>query len=377
MTRSVLVTGARGFIGSNLVLHLQARPDVQVIAVQQETNLAEAVDQLTSEDIIFHLAGVNRPQNAEAFAAGNVELTRTLCSLLAERNIQPTLVLSSSIQAALDNPYGQSKRGAEEIVRGYGRDTGKALIYRLPNIFGKWARPNYNSVVATFCYNIANDLPIQVNDPSSPLSLLYVDDLISIWLGLVNGDLPIRDSEGYCDLPPAYGTTVGELAQTISALKASRESLVSERVGLGLTRALHATYLSYLRPEQFNYPLKTHADPRGQFVEMLKTQDSGQVSFFTCRPGITRGGHYHHSKTEKFLVVRGRGLFKFRHMATGETAQMETSDNHFEIVETVPGWTHDITNVGQEDMIVMLWANEIFDPQKPDTYQEPVVHANQ
>lgn len=377
MTRTVLVTGARGFIGSNLVLQLKARPEIQVIAVTEELEFAAAVDKLGSGDIVFHLAGVNRPPSPDAFEAGNVDLTRTLCRLLIERRIAPTLVLSSSTQAALENPYGLSKRQAEEIVRNYAREaSAQAVIYRLPNVFGKWARPNYNSVVATFCYNIANDLPIQINDPNASLSLLYVDDLMGAWLELAAGAHPRKDGDLYGELPRIFQSTVGELAETITAFKASRMSLVTEPVGEGLHRALHATYLSYLRPEQFSYPLTTHADPRGQFVEMLKTRDSGQVSFFTCRPGITRGGHYHHSKTEKFLVVRGHALFRFRHMATGETSQLETTDAKFEIVETVPGWTHDITNVGHEDMIVMLWANEIFDPSKPDTYQEPVLHGH-
>lgn len=377
MIRKVLVTGAHGFIGSNLVMHLRTRADFEVIPVGHDTDLDAAIAHLSSEDIVFHLAGVNRPIQVEDFAAGNAALTGMLCEKLAGRSIAPMLVLSSSIQAAQDNPYGISKRQGEDIVRHYGTlNPGHAVIYRLPNVFGKWARPNYNSVVATFCHNIANDLPVQVNDPKAPLSLLYVDDLVAAWLELAEGATARTDDELFGSPPPAYQTTVGGLADMLTAFKASRSSLITEPVGQGLLRALHATYLSYLRPEQFSYPLKTHTDPRGQFVEMLKTRDSGQVSFFTCRPGITRGGHYHHSKTEKFLVVRGHALFKFRHMATGETTQLETTDAKFEIVETVPGWTHDITNVGQEDMIVMLWANEIFDPSKPDTYQEPVLHGH-
>jgi len=374
--RTVLVTGASGFIGSNLMLHLGARPDIKVIAVRKEAEIDAAIEQLTSADIIFHLAGVNRPKTEDAFETGNAGLTELICSKLGSLEIAPTLVLSSSIQATLDNPYGRSKRLAEMALENYGkRHPGKSIIYRLPNVFGKWARPNYNSVVATFSYNVANGLPIQINDPSAAISLLYIDDLIALWMDLVDGVSPALDSNGFCTIPETYQTTVGELSEKLSAFKASRESLVTEPVGFGLDRALHATYLSYLRPEQFSYELTTHSDPRGQFVEMLKTRDAGQVSFFTCRPGITRGGHYHHTKTEKFLVVRGHALFKFRHMATGETAELSTSDSHFEIVETVPGWTHDITNVGQDDMIVMLWANEIFDQNNPDTYQEPVNHA--
>ena len=376
MTRSVLVTGARGFIGSNLVLHLKARSDLKVIAVRDFAELGPALAALTDDDVVFHLAGVNRPPDPQGFV-DNVSLTETLCASLAERGISPLLVFSSSIQAGLDNAYGASKRQAEDTVRSYGeRRPGRAIIYRLPNVFGKWARPNYNSVVATFCFNTANDLPIQVNDPAAPLSLLYIDDLVAEWLRLLDGSEPQRDQDGFAVVPDCYSTTVGALADAIAAIKLSRQSLVTERVGAGFERALHATYLSYLRPDQFSYALKTHADARGEFVEMLKTKDSGQISFFTARPGVTRGGHYHHTKTEKFLVVRGQALFRFRQMVTGEAHEARTSDASYEVVETVPGWTHDITNVGEEDMIVMLWANEIFDPQKPDTYQEPVAHAH-
>jgi UDP-2-acetamido-2,6-beta-L-arabino-hexul-4-ose reductase len=373
MARSVLVTGAGGFIGANLVLRLTARSDIQVLPVRKFEDLDAAIDRLGDDGIVFHLAGVNRPRDLSEFSIGNSSLTGQLLDRLEAKKVTPRLVFSSSTQAATETPYGVSKAQAERLIRSYAERTrSEAVIYRLPNTFGKWARPNYNSVVATFCYNIANHIPIRIDDPDAALSLLYIDDLIDAWMRLVEGQPFLLDAAGFGLVPSTYRTTVGELATSIRAIEASRRSLVTERVGQGLERALHATYLSYLAPTQFAYPLTVHDDPRGEFAEVLKTKDSGQFSFFTARPGVTRGGHYHNSKTEKFLVVRGKAIFRFRHMQTGDTYEIATSDTRYEIVETVPGWTHDITNVGEQDLIALLWANEIFDPEKPDTYQEPL-----
>jgi UDP-2-acetamido-2,6-beta-L-arabino-hexul-4-ose reductase len=258
-----------------------------------------------------------------------------------------------------------SKLAAEEALVALARDTcSPVYLYRLPNVFGKWSRPNYNSAVATFCHNIVNDLPIQINDPASPVRLVYVDDVVKDFLHLIDGRPAgvVRP-----EVSPVYTITVVELAEQIRAFKASRESMLTEAVGAGLTRALYSTYLSFLQPEQFSYAVPVHADTRGRFVEMLKTKDSGQFSFFTAHPGITRGGHYHHTKNEKFLVIQGKARFGFRHVVTGETSELFTDGERPEIVETVPGWSHDITNVGENEMIVMLWANEIFDRQHPDT----------
>ena len=245
-------------------------------------------------------------------------------------------------------------------------------MFRLPNVFGKWCKPNYNSVVATFCHNIARDLPIQINNPAAPLTLLYVDDVIGRFYQLLEGADPAVDAEGFATVAPQFTTTVGELARLIQSFRDSRNTLMTERVGTGLVRALYATYVSYLPVASFTYRVPQHGDPRGVFVEMLKTPDCGQFSFFTAHPGITRGGHYHHSKTEKFLVVKGEARFRFRHMQTGETHELVTSGAWAEIVETVPGWTHDITNIGSEEMVVMLWANEVFDRSKTDTYACPL-----
>jgi UDP-2-acetamido-2,6-beta-L-arabino-hexul-4-ose reductase len=245
-------------------------------------------------------------------------------------------------------------------------------IFRLPNVFGKWCKPNYNSAVATFCHNIARGLPIQVNDTAASVTLVYVDDVIARFVQLMDGADAATDAVGFATVAPQYSITVGELARQIQTFKDSRSTLVTERVGTGLVRALYATYVSYLPVEEFKYTVPQYADPRGVFAEMLKTPDCGEFSFFTAHPGITRGGHYHHTKTEKFLVIKGQARFKFRHMETGQVHELCTSGDVSTIVETVPGWTHDITNIGADEMVVMLWANEVFDRERPDTFTCPV-----
>jgi UDP-2-acetamido-2,6-beta-L-arabino-hexul-4-ose reductase len=283
------------------------------------------------------------------------------------------VVYSSSIQAKADNPYGQSKRAAEDALFAMQRNHGvPAHVFRLPNVFGKWCKPNYNSAVATFCHNIARDLPIQINDPASPVTLVYVDDVISRFLQLVDNADAAMDAEGFAIVAPQYTSTVGDLARLIQSFKDSRSTLMIERVGSGFIRALYATYVSYLPAEMFAYPVPQHGDTRGVFVEMLKTPDCGQFSYFTAHPGVTRGSHYHHTKTEKFLVIKGQARFKFRHMQTEETHELVTQGDKAEIVETVPGWTHDITNIGDDEMVVMLWANELFDRVRPDTFASKV-----
>ena len=245
-------------------------------------------------------------------------------------------------------------------------------LFRLANVFGKWCRPNYNSVVATFCHNVAHNLPIQINDSQAALTLVYIDDVIEHFVKIMDGAETSTGDDGFATVKPQYDTTVGELARLILAFRDSRRSLVTERVGAGLVRALYSTYVSYMPVESFAYDLPQHADQRGVFVEMLKTPDCGQFSFFTTHPGVTRGGHYHHSKTEKFLIIKGQARFRFRHILTGQVHELKTSGDRPQIVEMVPGWTHDITNIGLEEMVVMLWANENFDRDKPDTYDCPL-----
>ena len=369
----VLITGANGFVGKNLQLHLAERKDVQVVCFTRGDNMAQLFALLQGVDFVFHLAGVNRPQDPQEFVSGNVDLTQTLCqavqALAVATGKKVPIVYTSSTQAERDNPYGQSKRGAEEALQALARGHQVPVhVFRLPNVFGKWCKPNYNSAVATFCHNIARNLPIQINDPAAPLTLVYVDDVIDRFIQLMDGADAAVDADGFATVAPQYTTTVGELARQIQTFKDSRGTLMTERVGTGLVRALYATYVSYLPVDSFTYTVPLHGDSRGVFVEMLKTPDCGQFSYFTAHPGITRGGHYHHTKTEKFLVIKGQARFKFRHMQTGQTHELVTSGEKAEIVETVPGWTHDITNIGNDEMLVMLWANEVFDRARPDTF---------
>ena len=366
----VLITGANGFVGKNLQLHLAEREDVDVLLFTRDHSQVDFESLVSNADVVFHLAGINRPQDPAEFKQGNTDLTKALCDALQKVNRVVPVVYSSSIQAVADNPYGASKLAAEDVLLDYAKETGAPVyIYRLANVFGKWARPNYNSAVATFCHNISQGLPIQINDPNAQINLVYIDDVITSFLMVLDGQL---EQSGFVEIEQQYRVSVGELAGQIKAFKDSRDNLITEDVGSGLVRALYSTYVSYLEPKQFSYTVPKYGDERGVFVEMLKTKGAGQFSFFTAHPGITRGGHYHHSKTEKFLVIKGKACFRFRHMFTDEFYELNTDGEQPEIVETVTGWTHDITNVGDDEMVVMLWANEIFDRENPDTYAKPV-----
>jgi UDP-2-acetamido-2,6-beta-L-arabino-hexul-4-ose reductase len=366
----VLVTGANGFVGKNLCLRLSELDGLTITPIMRQSSCSDLRAAIAKTDFIIHLAGVNRPQDPSEFQLGNVDFTQQLCQALIDAERSVPIAYTSSIQAELDNPYGQSKRAAEELLLAYQRHTqANVYIYRLPNVFGKWCQPNYNSAIATFCHNIARDLPITVNNPTAPLQLVYVDDVINALIALLTQK---PRSDRWPTVTPTYQTTVGAVAATLQSFKASRDTLITDRVGTGLIRALYSTYVSYLPTNAFSYKVPKYGDDRGVFVEMLKTPDSGQFSFFTAHPGITRGDHYHHTKTEKFLVIKGQARFSFRHVSTGESHEILTQGAEPEIVETVPGWTHNITNIGEDEMIVMLWANEIFDRDQPDTIAQKV-----
>lgn len=367
---NVLITGAHGFVGKNLQAAFIERKDINVSIIGRQSTDTELKQAVDTAEFVFHLAGVNRPTHQEEFTTGNADFTQRLCELVKDTGRQIPILYTSSIQVERDNPYGLSKRGAEDHLLALHHETGNPVhIFRLPNIFGKWCRPNYNSAVATFCYNTINDLPIVINDPSAVIPLVYIDDVVEGFIGVLDGR---THQETYPEILPTYSITVGELADQLKAFKESRSTLISERVGEGLVRALYSTYVSYLSPQQFSYDVPKYGDARGVFVEMLKTKDAGQFSFFTAHPGITRGGHYHHSKTEKFLVIKGKARFGFRHILTDETFEQTTSGENPVIVETIPGWSHDITNIGDDEMVVMLWANEIFDRNRPDTFAHKV-----
>ena len=370
MIRKLLVTGAHGFVGSNLSVHLRELTNTDVLTFGRDDSMKALKSLVSQADFIVHLAGENRPTNSMAFDQVNTELTRTLCNVIQETGRNIPLILTSSAQATNDSPYGKSKLAAEIVVKEYVKRTNNSVsIYRLPGVFGKWCKPNYNSVVATFCYNLARGLPIQVSDPTINLNLVYIDDLIHDFLSLLENFTP-GVSEG--KLTQTYDITLGELEGKIKSFENCRQNLVIENVGVGITRALYATYISYLPVEKFSYEVPKYDDNRGSFVEMLRTPESGQFSFFTIQPGITRGSHYHHSKTEKFLIIKGLARLKFRHLITNEKYEVTISGGEPTIVDSIPGWIHDITNIGDSEACVMLWANELFDRDRPDTIAQEV-----
>lgn len=362
-SRRIAVTGAAGFIGRNLTVRL-AELGHTVSALTRETPVETAAAVLAAAEVVVHLAGAVRPSDPSEF-----DRTQTYAGWVADcierGGRRPLVICSSSVRAGDDTEYGRSKRAVEQVLFDLDEaGRARAAVYRLPNVFGKWARPNYNSVVATFCHNLARGLPIRVDAAAAPLSLLYVDDLIEQWARMI-AEPPARGGLFYAD--KVYQTTVGQLAAAIGAFADGRGCGQVLQVGVGLERALYATFVSALPTEAFSYPLKANTDARGSFTEMLKTPASGQVSYFTAHPGVTRGGHYHHSKVEKFLIVHGEALFRFRHILSGDLHEVRASGEQPLVVETVPGWTHDVTNVGDGVMVSLIWANEVFDRERPDT----------
>ena len=365
----ILITGSKGFIGKNLSLFLREQKKYVVTEIDHPSSESNLERALANTDFVFHLAGVNRPKSDSEFIKGNVGLTSYIVNTLKAYGRKVPLMISSSTQAVSDNAYGASKAEAEKLVEAYGHETGSPYyIFRFPNVFGKWCHPNYNSFIATFCHNILNNIEINIHDPEAAVTLIYIDDVCKCLMALLDG----KTAAGSVKVTPEYLTTVGFVADTLKSFKSSRDSLITENVGVGLERALYSTYLSYMEPSQFSYTIPSYVDERGVFSEVLKTKQAGQFSFFTAHPGITRGGHYHHTKNEKFLVIKGQALFKFEHVITGERYELSVDSETPEIVETVPGWSHDVTNIGSEDLIVMLWANEIFDREAPDTIAKPL-----
>ena len=361
----VLITGSNGFIGKNLALRMKEEGKYEILTFARGDSDQHLSNMLLNADLVVHLAGENRPESPDLFALVNTGLTLKISQILTSNGIRVPIIFVSSAQATKSNAYGQSKLEAENVLKKLSENNGNPVsTFRLPGVFGKWCRPEYNSVVATFCHNIANDLPIHVSNKNAILSLLHIDNVVESMLGAINER---RAGFNYISVDNEFQITLGDLANQIRSFKECRSSLVIGKVGVGLIRALYSTYVSYLPPVDFSYSIPSHHDKRGVFVEMLKTKNSGQFSFFTAKPKTTRGGHYHHSKTEKFLVAKGNARFNFRHILSNETHTIETSGDHPEIVETVPGWAHDISNIGDDDLVVMLWANEIFDRDSPDT----------
>lgn len=375
----ILITGSNGFVAKNIILSLEEKNDFDLVFYNRNNSFDQLEKLIITSDFIIHLAGENRPKNEIDFYNVNQGLTKSICEIAKHSKKNIPIIFFSSIQAKLDNSYGKSKKKGEELIIKYNKETGnKVYIYRPNGIFGKWCKPNYNSVVATFCNNIANNLPIKISDESNLLNIVYIDDIVKFVIKDLRdhfNSIDIKKSENeviWVEVEPVYQITLGNLAKKIKSFRDSRTSLIIDNVGTGLDRALYSTYLTYLPKDKFSYEVKSHSDERGVFVEMLKTQDSGQFSFFTAYPGITRGGHYHHSKTEKFLVIQGEARYRFRNLDTNEYLEINTKEDKNLIVETIPGWSHDITNVGKNNLIVMLWANEIFNPSEPDTFLSEV-----
>lgn len=371
----ILITGAYGFIGKNLSAELKNRGECELLLCGRDTTDDELRSYALECDFVFHLAGINRPKREEEFMEGNRDFTDKLLSLLSENGKCPPVIMSSSIQAKLDNPYGRSKKAGEEAVLSYHEKTGADVyIYRLPNVFGKWCRPEYNSVVATFCHHIANGLPIRVNDRGTNLSLVYIDDVLKDFISVLYNEEKDtkRKSEIWRTIPVSYKITLGELADTICSFPEIRKNINVPDMGNELVKKLYSTYLSYLPEDKFSYPLNTHEDDRGSFTEFIRTPERGQFSVNISKPGITKGNHWHHTKNEKFLVVKGEGLIRFRRTGCEGVTEYRVSGKKLEVVDIPCGYTHSIVNVGNEDMVTLMWANEVYDPENPDTFYEEV-----
>ncbi len=363
----ILVTGARGFIGSNLIAELKNKEYTNILEYTRDADPALLDAHCKEVDFVFHLAGVNRPQEHSDFMDGNFGFTKTLLGTLKKHGNNCPVLIASSTQAVLGNPYGKSKKAGEDLMVAYGQDTGaKVLIYRFPNVFGKWCRPNYNSAVATFCNNIARDLPITVNDRSVVMNLIYIDDVVAELISALQGK---ENTFGdFCAVPVVHTITLGEIVDLLYSFKNSRDDRSVPNMSDEFTSKLYSTYLSYLPQDKFSYPLKMNMDNRGSFTEFIKTPDRGQVSVNISKPGITKGNHWHHSKNEKFLVVSGTGVIRFRKVGSDEVIEYYVSGDKLEVVDIPTGYTHNIENLSDTDMVTIMWANECFDPEKPDTY---------
>ncbi|MFA6130524.1 MAG: NAD-dependent epimerase/dehydratase family protein [Candidatus Omnitrophota bacterium] len=363
----VLVTGADGFVGRNLQVALSRRQDLTVECYDLSNEEELLAEQVARADVIFHLAGVNRPTQPAEFTEGNAALTQRLVEMLRARSTAPRVLMPSSIQADFNNPYGVSKKAAEDALRAYARDCGAYVkIYRLPGIFGKWSRPNYNTVVATFCHNIARALPIEISEPGRSIELVYIDDLVDEMLGFIDEE-PSPDA-GFCRVKKVYRITLQDLAGRIQSFERMRRTLVLPDMSDELTARLHSTYLSFLPEDQFSYVVDVKTDERGDLFELLKSASAGQVFLSRTKAGITRGNHYHDMKVEKFCVVRGRAVIRFRSVLRSDIIEYPVSDKRIEVVDIPPGYAHNIENVGDDEMIVLFWSSQQFDPLRPDTH---------
>ena len=381
----ILVTGAKGFVGRNLVSQLRninegkakwykiSGEELQVYEYDVDSDPAELDVYCRNADFVFNLAGVNRPQDPKEFMEGNFGFASTLLDTLKKYGNNCPVMISSSIQAELDNPYGESKRAGEQLMFDYSAETGaKVLVYRYPNLFGKWCRPNYNSAVATFCNNIAHDLPIQVNDPNVQMRLCYIDDVVDELIAALAGE-EHRDGK-YCYVPVVHSVKLGEIVELLNKFKSMPQTLAVPTITNAFEKALYSTYISYLPAEKFIYPVKMNVDARGSYTELIRSEHNGQFAVNISKPGITKGEHWHHTKIEKFVVVHGHGLIQQRKYGSDEVIEYEVSGDNIQVVETIPGYAHNIVNLSDtEELVTFIWCNENFDPNRPDTYFEKVV----
>ncbi len=379
----ILITGSGGFVGRNLVATLQTRGYTDLMLFEKDDTPETLADYCRRAAFVVHLAGINRPKDPSEFYSGNAGLTDTMLALLEEAGSRAPVLVTSSIQAALDNDYGKSKLQAEQAIFAHGQRTGAPVfVFRMEGVFGKWCRPNYNSVVATFCHNVAHGLPIQVRDPAYSLPLVYIDDVVACILDAMEKGEAIRDEEGICRIHPVHTVTLGQLAETIQNFAKARGGKAAQALGTdglptlevpdlaadSFTKKLYSTYLSYLPTDEFAYDLNMHCDNRGSFTEFLRTPERGQVSVNISRPGIVKGNHWHHTKNEKFLVVKGEGIIRFRQIFSDEVIEYHVSGEKLQVVDIPCGYTHNIENVGDGEMVTVMWANEAFDPEHPDTF---------
>lgn len=364
----ILITGAEGFIGKNLRLELMNKNSLDLVLYSHKCTVND-LDKMTRDcDFVFHLAGVNRPNNIEEFRQGNVDLTHNLLNSLKQNQNKCPILFTSSIQATLDNPYGKSKKVGEDILFKYAEEENvEIFIYRLTNVFGKWCRPNYNSVVATFCHNIAMNLPIELSDKEHTVKLIYIDDVIKAFIETLEGKTKYNSDKFYY-VDPVYPVKLGILADLLYSFKDSRKNFFVPKLTDDFLKKLYSTYLTYLPKSEFAYSLKTNNDQRGSFTEFLKTATCGQISVNVSKPGITKGNHWHHTKNEKFLVVSGEGVIRFKNPFEDDIIEYYVSDTKLEVVDIPPGYSHNISNLGDSDMVTIMWANEIFNPDEPDTY---------
>lgn len=367
MDKKILITGANGFIGKNLVAELKNRGYTNLCLYDIDTLEDKLSDFTDNVDFVFHLAGVNRPEKQEDFMRGNFGFTLKLLDYLRHNNSTAPILMTSSIQADMDNPYGESKRAGEELIFNFSQERGiTSYIYRLPNVFGKWCRPNYNSAVATFCHNIANDIKIEITDNERIMNLVYIDDVVKEFMNALNNNA--NKLNKFCYVPTEYNIKLVKIAELLHDFKESRNNLKVINQGDEFTKKLYATYLSYLPTDKFNYDLKMNIDERGSFTEFLKTVTRGQVSINISKPNVVKGNHWHNTKNEKFLVVYGRGVIRFRNINDDNIIEYYVSGDKLEVVDIPTGYTHNIENLGESDMVTIMWANEVYDKDNPDTY---------